>query len=150
MLSPQRARVWVTRPKFARGFLDAVDHGVLAQLVVGLRGEGAAGTGGHVIHDDGGMYPVGDVGVVLDETGLGGLIIIRSDDEQAVDAAGLCVQGQIQGGHGAVAAGAGDDLDPVIHLLDAYSMAALSPRWSGWRLRRWCLQMVMALVPPAI
>ena len=65
------------------------------------------------------MYPVGDVGVVLDETGLGGLIIIRSDDEQAIDAAGLCVQGQIQGGHGAVAAGAGDDLDPVIHLLDA-------------------------------
>ena len=44
------------------------------------------------------MYPVGDVGVVLDKTGLSGLIIIRSDDEQAIRAAGLCVLGQIQGG----------------------------------------------------
>ena len=92
---------------------------MLAQLVVGFCGESGAGSRGHVIHDDGGMYPVSDVGVVLDKTGLSGLIIIRSDDEQAIHAAGLCVQGQIQGGHGAVAAGAGDDLDPMIDLLDA-------------------------------
>ena len=103
----------------ARSFLDAVDHGMLAQLVVGFCGESGAGSRGHVIHDDGGMYPVSDVSVVLDKTGLSGLIIIRSDDEQAIHAAGLCVQGQIQGGHGAVAAGAGDDLDPMIGLLDA-------------------------------
>lgn len=92
---------------------------MLAQLVVGFCGESGAGSRGHVIHDDGGMYPVSDVGVVLDKTGLSGLIVIRSDDEQAIHAAGLCVQGQIQRGHGAVTAGAGDDLDPVIHLLDA-------------------------------
>lgn len=41
----------------AGGFLDAVNHGVLAQLIVGLSRELGARSGGDIVHDDGGMYP---------------------------------------------------------------------------------------------
>lgn len=91
---------------------------MLAQFIIGLSSELRTGSGGYVVHDNGRMHSVGNVSIVLNQTGLGGLIIIRCHDQQAVCTAGLCIQRQIQSGTGAVATGTGNDLYPVIDFLD--------------------------------
>ena len=64
-------RVWARRGEVAAGLLDAVDLGILGENLVGLGSEGHAGTAGYVVEDDGQFHPVGDVLIVLDQTGLG-------------------------------------------------------------------------------
>ena len=92
---------------------------MLGEDLIGLRREAAAGAGGNVIHDDGGVDPVGDVLIVHDKTGLGGLVIIGGHQQKAVRAGLLRVVGEVKGSGGVVAAGAGNDLDAVVHVLHA-------------------------------
>ena len=102
----------------AAGLLDAVDLGVLGEDLISLGGKGHAGTAGDVVEKDGQLHPVGDVLIVLDQSGLAGLVVVGSHMEQGVGPGVLGVLGQVDGGGGIIAARAGDDLDPVIHLLD--------------------------------
>ena len=101
------------------GLLDAVDPGVGGQRLVGLRGKGDAGAAGHIVQDHGQLGALRDVLIVLDEAGLAGLVVIGADQQGGISAGVLGVLGQIDGGGGVVAAGAGNDLDPAVYPLDA-------------------------------
>ena len=68
---------------------------------------------GTFVEDDGQLHPVGDVLVVLDQAGLGALVVVGGHQQQGVGAGVLGVLAQVDSGGGVVAAGAGDDLDPV-------------------------------------
>ena len=74
------------------GLLDAVDLGVLRQHLIGLRREGDAGTAGHVIEDHRQVHPVGDVLIVLDQSGLAALVVVGGDVEQGVSPGVLGVE----------------------------------------------------------
>ena len=74
---------------------------------------------GNVIEDHRKVHPVGDVLIVLDQSGLAALVVVGGDVEQGVGSGVLGVEGEVDGGGGVVAPRAGDDLHPVIDPLDA-------------------------------
>ena len=100
------------------GLLDPVDLGILGQDPVGLGGEGDPGAGGDIIEDDGQLRAVGDV-LIVAEALLGALVIIGGHMEEGVGAGVLGVLREVDRGGGVVAARAGDDLYPVVDVLDA-------------------------------
>ena len=104
--------------EIATGLLDAVDLGIFGQHLIGVGSKGYAGAAGNIIQDDGKVSPVGNILIVLDQTGLACLVIIGGDVEQGICTGILCVLGQVDGGRGVVAAGTSDDLDTVIYPLD--------------------------------
>ncbi len=73
----------------------------------------AAGAGGDVIEDQRPVRGVGDGGVVGDETGLGGFVVVGGHQQTGVGAYGAGVTGHGDGLGGAVAAGTGDDRHPA-------------------------------------
>ena len=74
------------------GLLDAVDLGVLRQHLIGLRREGDAGAARYVIEDHRKVHPVGDVLIVLDQSGLAALVVVGGDVEQGVGSGVLGVE----------------------------------------------------------
>ena len=56
---------------------------MLREKLVGLGGKGYAGAGGDIVEKDGQLHPVGYVGVVLNEAGLGRFVVVGGDEQQA-------------------------------------------------------------------
>ena len=94
----------------AGGLLDAVDPRVAAEDLIRLGGERQPRAGGDVVQDDRQVHPVGEVLIVPDEAGLGGLVVVRRDDQQRIGPGGLGVAAEGEGGGGVVAAAPGEDL----------------------------------------
>ena len=71
----------------AGGLLDAVDEGVLAQLLGRLRLDVDAGAGRHIVEDDRDAARLGHGGKVGDQAGLAGLVVVGGDHQQGIGAA---------------------------------------------------------------
>ena len=77
---------------------------MLAEDLIRLRCEGESCAGGHIIQNDGKVGLVGQVFIVVNQTALGGLIIIRGHQQQRIRARLLGMLAEIEGRFGAVAA----------------------------------------------
>ena len=110
----------------AAGLLDPVDHGVLGKLVISRCLKAGSGAAGDMVEDDGGMYPVCQISVMLDQTLLSSLVVVGSHHQQTVRSGGFGMLGEDESGGGVVAAGAGNDLTAAGYLvnsiLDRYHM----------------------------
>ena len=95
------------------GILDTGDVGDLRQLSTGLGCNVVAGTGGHIIHNDGQVHCFGNCLVVLVYLLLGNRGKVGADDGQDIDAQSLCLQRQLDGRFGAGAAGTGINRNPA-------------------------------------
>jgi len=82
---------------------------VLGQFGDGGHGDFAAGAAGDVVEHDR-QAEVGHGRKVLDQAGLGGLVVVGGDLQGAVHAHGLRLGGQFEGFGGGIGPGAGDDL----------------------------------------
>ena len=70
---------------------------------------------GDVIEDHRDIRCIGDGGKMAHKPALRGLVVVRRDGEQRVDARALCGFGECDGGGGAVCAAARDDRDAMVH-----------------------------------
>ena len=103
----------------AVGLLDASNHRVLRELLIGGGLDVDARAGRDVIDDDGLRRGVGDGGVHLDKAVLRGLVVVRGHDEHGVAADLAGVLCQADGVGRVVGAGAGDDGDAACRALCA-------------------------------
>ena len=87
------------------------------KLGIGLRRDGDAGAGGNIIEDDGLCHRVGDGGVVPDQPGLRGLVVIWRYHQQPVGPGPLRVPAEGDGVGCGVGAAAGDDRHPAVHMI---------------------------------
>ena len=101
----------------AAGLFDAHDVGVLCQRRHGGGGDVAPGAGGDVVQDAGHTAGVRNIGKELNQTVLGGLIIIGGHQQHGVGAHLARVFGQVDGIGGIVAAGTRDDRNATRHPL---------------------------------
>ena len=95
--------------------LTAVDVGQLAQLGQRFRLDVHAGAGRHVVDDAGQADRVGNGGVVGDQPGLGGFVVVGGHQQQGVGAVGLRLLRQLDGIGGVVGAGAGHNRHAAGH-----------------------------------
>ena len=105
--------------EIAAGLLDAVDLRELGKDLIGFRRKGHPRAGGHVVENHGQLHPLGNVLIVLDKPGLGGLIVIGRHMQQSICAGILGVLGQVHRGGGVVAPRPGNDLHPAVDPPDA-------------------------------
>ena len=123
----------------AAGFLDAVDVGQLAQLGQRFRLDVHAGAGRHVVDDAGQADRIGNGGVVGDQPGLGGFVVVGGHQQQGVGAVGLRLLRQLDGIGGVVGAGAGHNRHATRpHGARCSGCTRCARRATGSRTRRWC------------
>ena len=91
---------------------------MLAQLQSRLRGNVQAGTGGHVVEDDRDPSRIGHGGEVRDQACLGGLVVIRGDQQQGIGTALGRLCSQCAAVVGVVGTGTRDDGHPVVDGID--------------------------------
>ena len=91
------------------GFLDAGNVRMLGECLICLRRAADACAGGNVVEDDRNVDRVRNGGEMLHKTALRGLVVVRRDGEQRVDARTLRGPGERDRGRGAVCAAARND-----------------------------------------
>ena len=89
--------------------LDTGNVRMLGKRLIGLRRAADACAGGNVVEDDRNVDRVRNGGEMLHKTALRGLVVVRRDGEQRIDARALRGFGERNGGRGAVRAAARDD-----------------------------------------
>ncbi len=71
-------------PQVSGGLLGAGDVWVLRQLRVSLRRDRDPGAGGHIVEDAGNIHRISNGSVVLNQPGLGGLVVVWRHQQQPV------------------------------------------------------------------
>ena len=89
--------------------LDTGNVRMLGKRLIGLRRAADACARGDIVEDDRNVDRVRNGGEMLHKTALRGLVVVRRDGEQRVDARALRGFGERNGGRGAVCAAARDD-----------------------------------------
>ena len=107
----------------AAGFLHCVDVRVLGKLRQTGGGQVAAGAAGDIVQNAGQVHGIRNGGVVGDQTGLAGLVVVGGDQQQGVGAVRLRLTAEPDGVPGIVGAGARNDRNPPGSLFDGVADA---------------------------
>ena len=90
----------------------------MTELFEGLNGNIHAGSAGDIVEDDRGLDTVRDDREVVDQTRLGGLVVVGCYEQQTVCTELFCFQRQLDGIACVIAAGASDDGNAVLCVVD--------------------------------